>query len=651
MASIANYTSGQDLFIAAFNQAEPEQKKQMCRELKEMFPDHPVIAQIAKVSHLLNWTKTERMIANSQIKYLEGLSTPEIAMAELLWNSYMGHEEIERGNLLLFRILESSNQHELKSKLAHSLSEKKDTLGLSAPALAFMQAAELNGPQGYSDQKQALALYDKVIKETDSPSDLISLAKFNKAIILQALIRQNGALNTPQSNANVGALNVGVLDLYNQIINDEHASHDIVVQVKQWKAIMLHYGKQGVQMDPATALDLYNQLINDEHAPPDLIARAKYLKALLLDQGGQGIQVDQVAALDLYNQVINDKHAPPNFIAQTKYWKAFLLHHGGQGVQIDQAAALDLYNQVINDKHAPPDLVAGAKFRKVQVLRDSNALSCTLLKAAYATRNTLHWQEVLTLLRATYGGESFPSLTTPEERFYLMLLLESPETIINHLKEHGRPPLRFGGGMKSFLTYLLTSDLPDFGNFQTQVLEAIRKNFPSLLTKIDLNLNARETLSRICYEGAIKYGGEFKHELSNWFYEQIPFGSSHYAAGLEGVFMLYSNLALSENSSSIHQYKTIKYIKKKIIKYSHHLKTKQNVPQAQKDIMNALIRQIDEIKNKAKEELKTQVPTPSLMTEQVLQLMEVRDTFTTVSSKCTENDATLDNHAPQFSRK
>jgi hypothetical protein len=44
--------------------------------LKEMFPNHPMVAKIAKVSHLLNWSTTEWVIANSQITYLEGVSAP-----------------------------------------------------------------------------------------------------------------------------------------------------------------------------------------------------------------------------------------------------------------------------------------------------------------------------------------------------------------------------------------------------------------------------------------------------------------------------------------------------------------------------------------------------------------------------------------------
>jgi hypothetical protein len=196
----------------------------------------------------------------------------------------------------------------------------------------------------------------------------------------------------------------------------------------------------------------------------------------------------------------------------------------------------------------------------------------------------------------------------------------------------------------------LTSDLPDFSDFQIQVLEGVRADYPSL-EKFQFRFNVRETLSKICYETAQKYAGESNHELSDWFYEQIPFGSSKYAEGLEGAFMLHSNLALAENPSFIHRYQAIKFIKTKIVKYSHHLRTKQNAPQNQKDIIHALIRQIDEIKGNAKEELKTQVPTPSLMTPQILQLMEARDTFTPVLPKRTGNDILDDQPQPKFTKK
>jgi TPR repeat protein len=528
------------------------------------------------------------------------------------------------------------------------------------------------------DLATALDLYNQVITDKHAPPDVIAQAKYQKA-----LLRRQGGQGVQIDLATA-------LDLYNQVINDEHVPPDVIAKAKYDKAILLFQGGEGIQIDLATALDLYNQVIADKHVSHDLIAWAKYGKALLLRQGGEGVQIDLAIALDLYNQVIADKHASHDLIAWAKYWKAQLLCQGGQGVQIDLAialdlynqvindkhafhdlivlakygkaqvlrqgghdlaTALDLYNQVINDKHAASELIAEAKLRKVETLRDSNAPPSILLKAAYTTRNTPHWQEVLDLLHARYGGENFPSLNIPEERFYSMLLLDTPETIINHLKEHGYPPERFIGDLKSFLTYVLTSDLPDFSHFQIQVLEAVRADYPSL-EKFQFRFNTRESLSKICCEAAQKYAGESNHELSNWFYEQIPFDSSKYADGLEGAFMLHSNLALTENSSSIHRYKAIKHIKTKVDTYFPHLRTKQNAPQDQINIINALIRQIDEIKNKANKELKTQPPTSSLITAEISQLMKERDASTPRSTKRTGDEAKLeDQPLPKFTKK
>jgi hypothetical protein len=197
-----------------------------------------------------------------------------------------------------------------------------------------------------------------------------------------------------------------------------------------------------------------------------------------------------------------------------------------------------------------------------------------------------------------------------------MLLLEAFPFIIDRLRHLGMPA---DGDIQTFLNFMITSDLPDFTEFQIQVLEAISIHYPKL-KEIHFFPAARESLSKICYNAAQEKVRMGDSELAHWFYQQIPFGSCKYAEGLEGLYMLHSDLALKEHPSSSNHYQSIKLIKRQADEYLLHLRAKKSSSQAQKTIITTLLRQIDEVKLKSKKELALKTSHPSLVTEEILML-------------------------------
>jgi len=630
--------------LTAINSGSLGCVKEAAAKLKESYPNHSFLAKIIKVIYLLNWNTVNKLIAEYSFSYLEVSPTPQEAVVRLLWNSHLGEQKKEEGNVLLYEILLHSHQLSLATKFATWMIQNPTRSGLSSPSVNFLQA-EVYLSDSPKDTIRALDSYSRVIDDPDSSLRLKASAQFGKGRILSA------------ADSGVPCNLAEALSLYNQVISVPCSFIPLKGWAKYNKAVILKEGKDDVLPNRAEALNLFNEIIDDPDSIPLVIVQAQYMKAVIFKERGEGVQVNSIEILNYYDHLINN----PNFFSKSiiKYFKAELLRMGGDGVPVNSPEALDLLNQVIADFYSGPSIAAAAKFAKAILLKNGaegvqanipealdlcnqviyhpdllsyikdhtkylkaellflvNAPTIERLKALISVKNTCLWTKFVERCGQIMGHPSFFYLTTSEERFYYMLLLEDFPFIIERLRHLGMPA---DGDIQTFLYFIVTSDLPDFTEFQVQVLEAISIHYPKL-KEIHLLPVAREALSKICYNAAQEKARSGDAELAHWFYQQIPFGSCKYAEGLEGLYMLHSDLALKEYPSSNHHYRSIKLIKKQANKYLLHLRAKRSSPPEQKSIIATLLRQIDEVKLKSKKELALKSSHPSLITEEILMI-------------------------------